>query len=79
MEIQNPKLKTLRVLKELSPDGVAQELGVSPTTVRNWEKGRTIPKLRFDQTEQLCKLYGVSFEELMAAVRESGCFNSKNP
>ena len=50
---------------------VASRVGVGESSVRNWEKGRTIPKLTIDKTAALCLLYQCSIEELAQAVMES--------
>lgn len=64
-------MKQLRERLNLRTVDVASKVGVGESSVRNWEKGRTIPKLRIDQTAALCKLYGCSIEELDQAVKES--------
>jgi putative transcriptional regulator len=50
---------------------VASRVGVGESSVRNWEKGRTIPKLTIDKTAALCALYQCSIKELAEAVMES--------
>ncbi len=64
-------MKQLRERLNLRTVDVASKVGVGESSVRNWEKGRTIPKLRVDQTAALCRLYGCSIEELEQAVNES--------
>jgi len=64
-------MRYLRERKRLRTVDVASKVGVAESTVRNWEYGKTIPKLRVDQIEDLLKLYECSFDELMAAVRGS--------
>jgi DNA-binding transcriptional regulator YiaG len=64
-------MKQLRERKKLRTVDVASKMGISESTVRNWEKGRTIPTLRIDQFEELLNLYGCSFQDLVAAVKES--------
>lgn len=64
-------MRYLRERKHLRTVDVASKVGVAESTVRNWEYGKTVPKLRVDQIEELLKLYGCSFDELMQAVRGS--------
>jgi putative transcriptional regulator len=45
------KLKQRRESLSLTQQQVADQLGVSVTTVKNWEAGRHIPKLYFEQTK----------------------------
>ncbi len=64
-------MKQLRERVNLRTVDVAYHLGVAESTVRNWEQGRTIPKLRLDQFADLLRLYSCTFEELESAVKES--------
>jgi putative transcriptional regulator len=64
-------MRYLRERKRLRTVDVASKVGVAESTVRNWEYGKTIPKLRVDQIEELLKLYECSFDDLMTAVRGS--------
>jgi putative transcriptional regulator len=64
-------LRELRERKKLSLRDVALALDISETTVRNWEHGRTIPKLRLDQHAKWCQLYGVSSQELLVAYHDT--------
>ncbi|WP_414588226.1 helix-turn-helix transcriptional regulator [Scytonema sp. PCC 10023] len=64
-------MKELRERLNLRTVDVASIVGVGESSVRNWEKGRTIPKLKIDQTAALCRLYQCSIEELESAVKES--------
>jgi DNA-binding XRE family transcriptional regulator len=52
-------------LLNLTQQQVADELGVTVTTVKNWEAGRYIPKLYLPQTKALCDLLKLSLEELV--------------
>lgn len=67
----NMNLKQLREKHQLRTVDVASVVGVGESTVRNWEKGRTIPTLSVYQTEKLLSLYKCSFEEFKMAVDES--------
>ena len=64
-------MKQLRLRAKLRTVDVASRVGVGESSVRNWEKGRTIPKLTIDKTAALCQLYQCSIEELAQSVRES--------
>ncbi len=59
----------LRKKSGLKAEQVAVKLGIAMSTVRNWEQGKTIPKLRIDQFVKLCELYDCSLEELYKAVK----------
>jgi putative transcriptional regulator len=64
-------MKQLRLRAKLRTVDVASRVGVGESSVRNWEKGRTIPKLTIDKTAALCLLYQCSIEELDLAVKAS--------
>lgn len=57
---------------------VASIVGVGGSSVRNWEKGRTVPKLKINQIAALCRLYKCSIEELEQAVKESMATANQN-
>jgi putative transcriptional regulator len=64
-------MKQLRLRAKLRTVDVASRVGVGESSVRNWEKGRTIPKLTINKTAALCLLYQCSIEELAQSVQES--------
>lgn len=64
-------MKQLRERQKLRTVDVASRLGIAESTVRNWEHGRTTPKLRVDQVVELCRLYQCSIEELGSSVKKS--------
>jgi len=70
-------LKELRLNAKLRGEEVAAHLGIALSTLRNWEQGRTIPKLRIDQIEELLKFYNCSFTEFLNAYKETK-FNKDN-
>ena len=55
-------LKAARVNANLSQIEAAKMLSVAPSTLRNWESGKTYP--RQDQIIALCQLYGVAFDNI---------------
>jgi len=63
------ELTDLRQRVNLDPQAVAEKLRVAESTVRNWESGRTTPRLNIDQFQHLCELYSCSFDELYVAFR----------
>ena len=64
-------MKSLRQKAGLKAETVAVQIGIGVSTIRNWEQGRTIPRLRLDQFVELCKLYRCSIEELHRAAKQS--------
>jgi len=64
-------MKALRERARLTTADVASALGIADSTVRNWDYGRTIPRLRVDQFVRLLRLYQVTPEELLDAVAQS--------
>ena len=61
-------MKKLREKLGLTTADVASKVGVSDSTVRNWESGRTEPRLTLNQLVLLLDLYGISLKELAEAV-----------
>ncbi|MBE9042391.1 helix-turn-helix transcriptional regulator [Oscillatoriales cyanobacterium LEGE 11467] len=59
------KLKQRRKSLNLTQQQVADALGVTVTTVKNWEAGRYIPKLYLEQTKALCDFLKISLDELI--------------
>lgn len=64
-------IKSLRQRANLRAEEVAVQLGIAVSTIRNWEQGRTIPKLRLDQFDLLCQLYNCTIHELYLATQNS--------
>ena len=64
-------MKELRQKAGLKAEEVAVRLDIAVSTVRNWEQGRTLPKMRVDQFSSLCKLYNCTIEELEQSARKS--------
>ncbi|WP_036536386.1 helix-turn-helix transcriptional regulator [Neosynechococcus sphagnicola] len=57
-------LMLLRMQAGLTQSELAEALGVSDTTVRNWEKGRTVAQLTIPQIKILCKLVKKPIEDI---------------
>ncbi len=53
-----------RLLKGLSQQALADELGVSRKTISAWENGHVEPHLSFKQIKKLCKLLDFTLETL---------------
>lgn len=58
-------LAAARVNKGLTQIEAAKQIGVSVTSIKNWEAGRTYPNQ--PQIERLCNVYGVTYDNLFFA------------
>lgn len=54
----------LRLEAGLTQRDIAEALGVSEQTVRNWEQGKHSPKLTIPQVKKLCQLLKKPLDEL---------------
>lgn len=54
----------LRLEAGLTQKQIAEGLGVSEQTVRNWEQGKHAPKLTITQVKKLCELVGKELKDL---------------
>ena len=59
-------MRQLREQQNLRTIDVAVALGVAESSVRNWERGRAVPRL--EQARRLLKLYNCSLDELCDAI-----------
>ncbi len=59
-------MRQLRERAKLRTMDVAVALDVAESSVRNWERGRSVPRL--EQVKCLLKLYKCSFDELYDAI-----------
>lgn len=64
-------LRPLRKRTGLRISDVSDELLCSQSSVRNWEKGRTTPKMEVWQVFRLRDMYQCTEAELEQAVQES--------
>ena len=60
-------MKELRQRTGKRPEEIAVEIGVSVSTVNNWDQGRTVPRMTARGMARLMKAYDCTFEELLAA------------
>ncbi|HEY9763033.1 MAG TPA: helix-turn-helix transcriptional regulator [Trichocoleus sp.] len=64
-------LKALRERAGLRTVDVASALKCAESSVRNWETGRTTPKMEVWQVFKLLEVYQCTREELVQAVKAS--------
>lgn len=62
-------MRQLREQVNLRSVDVASKLNIGESTVRAWEKGKSTPS--FNLVKPLIQLYGVSFNELDDAVKQT--------
>jgi transcriptional regulator with XRE-family HTH domain len=63
-------MKELRRRSGKRPEDIAVEVGVSVSTVNNWDQGKTSPRMTPMGIARLMRAYGCTFDELMAAESE---------
>lgn len=64
-------MRDLRENVSLTILSVSKELNCAESTIRNWEKGRSIPKLEVWQAFKLRDLYKCSESDLAKAIEET--------
>ena len=64
-------MKQLRERLKKRPEHIAIELGVSVSTVWNWESGKHEPRLPISLVPQLLESYQCSLEEVIKSAQES--------
>ncbi|NJL69243.1 MAG: helix-turn-helix domain-containing protein [Microcoleus sp. SM1_3_4] len=72
-------LRALRKRAGLTLTDVAQILECSDSSIRNWEKGRTMPKLEVWQVFRMRDLYKCTEAELVIAVKKSMQAENEEP
>ena len=60
----SPLAMLRRLRGNITQAEIAQALGVERNTVVRWENGRSVPKLEPWQTKKLCKILGISIDQL---------------
>lgn len=60
-------LMSVRLKAQMTQKQWADLLGVTISTVSNWERGVQIPRLTFAQTKRVMDASGLSIDELVAA------------
>lgn len=58
------ELVKLREKLGLTQEAVAIALGVTDHTIRNWEKGRSEPRMTIRQVKKLCEVFNCSLSDL---------------
>ena len=64
-------MQLLRMNAGLTAQQVAQQVGMSESTVRNWDHGRSVPTLAPDQFVILTRIYQCSLEDIATATANS--------
>lgn len=63
MEIRKVTLPVARKIANLTQKGLANAVGVSESTVINWEKGRSEPTVT--QAQQISKVTGIPLDSII--------------
>ena len=62
--------KLRRDIAKLTQADIAKAVNVSKQAVSNWEQGNTKPSLNPAQTQKLCLILGINFDELVKGFNE---------
>lgn len=62
-------LAMLRRRVGLTQQELAWRLGVRQATISDWERGRSEPTMSVTDMDNLCKVLGITFDELVVAIR----------
>lgn len=60
-------LRALRVNRNLTQSEAAQKIGVSRTTIRNWETSETFPTMQ--QLVTICSVYGCRMGDIFLPMK----------
>lgn len=60
--IDKISIAAARVNAKIKQSEAAKAVGVLPQTLRNWEQGKTHPKV--NQVQKLCEIYGVTTDDI---------------
>ena len=55
-------LKAARINAGLTQSEAAEKIGVSLSTLKNWEKGKTFPSQ--PMIDKICEVYGVAYDNI---------------
>ena len=70
------KLIRLRTLAGLSQEQLSEKIDVSRQSVSKWEMDQALPQI--DKVMQLCKLYGITADDLLSESKEIPINDAKN-
>ena len=70
------RLRDARKDKKLTQEEVAEKIGVTTTTIQNWEKGKYIPKEKY--WNKIEEIYTISPEEMKKWAARSKALNKNN-
>lgn len=68
-ELLQISLASARVNAEMTQDEVARAMGVSKTTIVNWEKGRIIPGI--PELSMLCEIYKIPKDNIFLPLKST--------
>lgn len=63
VEIKKLSLKQARVLSNLTQEQAAKKIGVSTSTISNWEKGFSYPDAK--EIKLIEKIYGLPYDMIL--------------
>ena len=63
MEIKRLTLKQARALSNLTQEQAAKKIGVSISTISNWEKGNSYPNAK--EIKEIEKTYGLPYDMII--------------
>ncbi len=76
MDFDFTELRLLRIAANLKQSQIGKLIGVSPSTISNWENGTT--DVPVGMLKKLMNIYGVGFDHFMVTKPERKITNEKN-